>query len=252
MKMVNKRIIIGGGGTGGHIFPAIAIANSLKKIDTEIELLFVGAKGKIEMEKVPLAGYRIIGLPVSGFQRRLSVKNLVFFVKLLKCVLMSRKIIKEFNPSVAIGVGGYASGPIIRAAARKKVPVVLQEQNSYAGITNRILARSAQKICVAYEGMEKFFPGGKILLTGNPVRNEIINLKPEKKEAALHFNLSPELPVLLVTGGSLGARTINESISGNLDLLPEKIQLIWQCGKGYFDEMQAQLAKSVNKSIILK
>jgi UDP-N-acetylglucosamine--N-acetylmuramyl-(pentapeptide) pyrophosphoryl-undecaprenol N-acetylglucosamine transferase len=249
---MNKKVIIGGGGTGGHIFPAISIANALRAADKEIDILFVGALNKIEMEKVPEAGYTIIGLPVAGFQRKLSLKSISFFFKLLQSMMKSRKIIRDFKPDIAVGVGGYASGPILRAAAGKKIPIVIQEQNSYAGVTNRILAKSASKICVAYDGMEKFFPAEKIILTGNPVRRDIINLSPDKDSALKHFGLDPGKQTILVLGGSLGARTINNSIVASLDAIPEGVQMLWQCGKLYYNEMQSGLDASGKKNIVLK
>jgi UDP-N-acetylglucosamine--N-acetylmuramyl-(pentapeptide) pyrophosphoryl-undecaprenol N-acetylglucosamine transferase len=249
---MNKRVIIGGGGTGGHIFPAISIANALRSADKEIDILFVGALNKIEMEKVPEAGYKIIGLPVAGFQRKLSLKNISFFLKLWKSMLKSKAIIRDFNPAVAVGVGGYASGPILKAAARRHIPIVIQEQNSYAGITNRLLAKSASKICVAYEGMERFFPAKSIILTGNPVRRDIINISSDAESALLHFGLDPKKQTILILGGSLGARTINNSIIASLTSVPDEIQILWQCGKLYYNEMKAGLEASGKKNIVLK
>lgn len=248
---MNKKVIIGGGGTGGHIFPAISIANALRMLDKDIEILFVGALHKIEMEKVPEAGYPIIGLPVAGFQRKLSLKNVSFFLKLLQSILKSRKIIKNFKPDVALGVGGYASGPILKAAAGNKIPIIIQEQNSYAGITNRMLAKSAVKICVAYDGMEKFFPAEKIILTGNPVRRDIIVPDTGKEQALRHFGLDVGKQTILILGGSLGARTINNSIAASLHKIPDHVQLLWQCGKLYFNEMKIALEESGKKNIIL-
>ncbi|MCB8995009.1 MAG: undecaprenyldiphospho-muramoylpentapeptide beta-N-acetylglucosaminyltransferase [Bacteroidales bacterium] len=246
-----KKIIIGGGGTGGHIFPAIAVANALKLADKEVDILFVGALNRIEMEKVPEAGYRIIGLPVEGFQRKLSLKSFSFFLKLWKSMRMSAKIIKDFKPDVALGVGGYASGPILRAASRKNVPFVIQEQNSYAGVTNRLLAKSASKICVAYDNMERFFPAEKIILTGNPVRQDILNGAKDKKESLKNFKLDPGKQTILILGGSLGARSINNAVAGSLLLLPDDVQLLWQCGKLYYEEMQSRLQESGKKNIML-
>jgi UDP-N-acetylglucosamine--N-acetylmuramyl-(pentapeptide) pyrophosphoryl-undecaprenol N-acetylglucosamine transferase len=248
---MSKRVIIGGGGTGGHIFPAISIANALCSADKEIEILFVGALNKIEMEKVPEAGYKIIGLPVAGFQRKLSLKSLSFFVKLWQSMQRSKKIIRDFKPDLALGVGGYASGPILKAAARKEIPIIIQEQNSYAGITNKILAKSAVKICVAYDGMERFFPKEKIILTGNPVRKDIINLSSDKEVALSHFGLEPDKQTILILGGSLGARTINNSIASNLQSIPDDVQMLWQCGKLYFSEMKEKLEKSGKSNIVL-
>jgi UDP-N-acetylglucosamine--N-acetylmuramyl-(pentapeptide) pyrophosphoryl-undecaprenol N-acetylglucosamine transferase len=249
---MNKRVIIGGGGTGGHIFPAISIANALRRVDRNIEILFVGALNKIEMEKVPQAGYNIIGLPVVGFQRKISLKSLGFFLKLWKSMKMSKRIIADFKPDVAVGVGGYASGPILKAAARKKIPILIQEQNSYAGITNRILAKSAAKICVAYDGMEKFFPSGSIVMTGNPVRNDIINISSDKESALKHFGLDTRKQTILILGGSLGARSINKSVYSSLDFIPDEVQVLWQCGKLYHKEMKEKLASAGRRNIFLK
>jgi UDP-N-acetylglucosamine--N-acetylmuramyl-(pentapeptide) pyrophosphoryl-undecaprenol N-acetylglucosamine transferase len=239
------RILIGGGGTGGHVFPAIAIADALKEIDASIEFLFVGALGKMEMEKVPEAGYPIRGLPVAGFQRRLSAKNLTFFYKLANSMMESRKIISEFRPDVAVGVGGYASGPILRAAARKRIPILIQEQNSYAGVTNRLLARSASAICVAYEGMERYFPEEKIILTGNPVRKNLLGPGIGSAEALKEFGLVNGRQVCLVVGGSLGAGTINLSMMEGLTSLDrDDIQVLWQCGPNYRSEAEKAVIKS--------
>lgn len=249
---MSKRIIIGGGGTGGHIFPAISIANTLRSRFPETEILFVGALNRIEMEKVPEAGYRIIGLPVAGFRRRLSFENISFFWKLIKSMRMSRRIIREFRPDVAIGVGGYASGPILKAAASAKIPLIIQEQNSYAGITNRILSKSADVICVAYEGMDRFFPFEKIILTGNPVRQDIVQLSATKEDARKFFGLDPGLKTILILGGSQGARTINLSLLKSLEKLPPNIQILWQCGKLYYHQMEQSLKTSGTQNIILK
>jgi UDP-N-acetylglucosamine--N-acetylmuramyl-(pentapeptide) pyrophosphoryl-undecaprenol N-acetylglucosamine transferase len=228
------KAIISGGGTGGHIFPAIAIADALKELVPGIEILFVGAKGRMEMEKVPAAGYPIEGLWISGLQRSLSLKNLSFPFKLIHSTINARRIIKQFKPDVVIGVGGYASGPTLRAAASMHIPTVLQEQNSYPGITNKLLASKADFICVAYTDMERFFPKEKIIITGNPVRKQLLNSKVTKPEAVNHFNLNPNKPVVLSVGGSLGARTLNESIDAGLqEFINAGIQLIWQTGKGY-------------------
>jgi UDP-N-acetylglucosamine--N-acetylmuramyl-(pentapeptide) pyrophosphoryl-undecaprenol N-acetylglucosamine transferase len=232
LKM-SKKIIISGGGTGGHIFPAIAIANALKVIDPECEILFVGALGKIEMEKVPAAGYKIIGLPVAGLQRKITLKNFNVIYKLIKSLKISKQIIKDFKPDVVVGVGGYASGPVLFMANRKGIPTIIQEQNSYAGVTNKLLAKRARKICVAYERMEKYFPKDKIILTGNPVRQDLLNEMNNQHEALTHFGLQNR-PTILVIGGSLGARTINQSIIDGLDKLGNSgIQVLWQTGKYY-------------------
>lgn len=228
------KYIISGGGTGGHIFPAIAIANALKKQDPAAEFLFVGAEGRMEMEKVPAAGYKIEGLWISGLQRRLTVKNLLFPVKVVASMLKARKIVKQFRPDAAVGTGGYASGPLLRAASGMGIPSLIQEQNSFPGITNKLLASKVQRICVAYEGMEKYFPKSKIVLTGNPVRQDILNLEGKREEGMKFFGLEAGKKTLLVIGGSLGARTINESMAGCLDrLLAKNIQVIWQTGKSY-------------------
>jgi UDP-N-acetylglucosamine--N-acetylmuramyl-(pentapeptide) pyrophosphoryl-undecaprenol N-acetylglucosamine transferase len=228
------KIIISGGGTGGHIFPAIAIANALKTKFPNVDILFVGAEGKMEMEKVPAAGYKIIGLPIMGLQRRLTLENLKFPFMLLKSMRMAKRILNEFQPNVVVGVGGYASGPLLKAATKMKIPALIQEQNSYPGITNKMLAGKVQKICVAYQGMEKFFPKDKIVLTGNPVRQDIKNLEAKRERAIEHFELDKNKKTILVIGGSLGAKTINESIDAGLEKIVDKnMQLLWQTGKWY-------------------
>ncbi len=232
------RVIISGGGTGGHIFPAIAIANALKSIDPEIEILFVGAKGKMEMEKVPAAGYKIIGLTVAGLQRKLTAKNLLFPFKLIAGIIQAKRVVKNFKPDVAIGVGGYASGPVLRVASNSRVPCLLQEQNSYPGITNKILAKKAKRICVAYPAMERFFPAGKIVITGNPVRQDIMT-KVERSEAVEYFGLDSSKKSILVIGGSLGARSVNDGILSGVKGLPDDVQLLWQTGNFYFEEMKS-------------
>lgn len=244
------RVIISGGGTGGHIFPAISIANAIREQQPDAQILFVGAQGKMEMEKVPAAGYDIVGLPVAGFQRRLTWKNITFFFKLAASLLKARKIISAFGPDVVVGVGGYASGPVLRMALRKKIPALIQEQNSFPGVTNRILSSKVNTICVAYEGMDRFFPGSKIVLTGNPIRQEL--LKPiDINEANTFFGLNPNRKTVLVIGGSLGARSINEGVLAGIDIfVKNEIQVIWQCGKLYFDEMnQALKSKGVEKYV---
>ncbi|MFN6945252.1 MAG: undecaprenyldiphospho-muramoylpentapeptide beta-N-acetylglucosaminyltransferase [Cytophagaceae bacterium] len=228
------RIIISGGGTGGHIYPAIAIANALKERDGDREVLFVGAKDRMEMQKVPAAGYKIEGLWISGIQRRLTVDNLMFPVKVVASIFRARAILKEFKPDIAIGVGGYASWPLLFAANTLGIPVLIQEQNGYAGVANKSLAKKARKICVAYEGMDKFFPAEKILVTGNPVRKDILNVDRKKAEAKEYFKLDPGKKTILAIGGSLGARTINESLHQGLEKFKEnEVQLIWQTGKYY-------------------
>jgi UDP-N-acetylglucosamine--N-acetylmuramyl-(pentapeptide) pyrophosphoryl-undecaprenol N-acetylglucosamine transferase len=231
------RFIISGGGTGGHIYPAIAIANELKKRYVNSEFLFVGAKDRMEMEKVPQEGFKIIGLWISGLQRKLTLKNLLFPVKLLSSILKSRKILRRFKPDVAIGTGGYASAPLLRVASNKGIPCLIQEQNSYAGKTNKWLSNKAKIICVAYDGMEQFFPAQKIRLTGNPVRQDLLNIHNNKDEAISFFGLNRDQKTLLVLGGSLGAKRINELIQEKLPFFKSLgIQLIWQCGKLYAEK----------------
>ena len=239
------RVIISGGGTGGHVFPAIAIANSLKAKQPDIELLFVGASDRMEMEKVPAAGYEIIGLWISGFQRSFSIRNLSFPFKLIHSMIKARNIVNSFKPDVVVGVGGYASGPMLKAAASKGVPTLIQEQNSYAGITNRLLARNVKKVCVAYEGMDAFFPADKIMLTGNPVRKDILNLTGKEGPGRSHFGLDENLKTVLAVGGSLGARSINEGIEASLDLFFENgLQVIWQTGTTYYKEAKQKASDS--------
>lgn len=248
--MQQPRVIISGGGTGGHIFPAIAIANAIKEKHPDAEILFVGAKGKMEMEKVPAAGYKIIGLTIAGLQRRLTLKNLSFPFKLLKSLKNAKNIIKDFSPDVAIGVGGYASGPLLKMAERLSVPSLLQEQNSYPGITNKLLAKKAAKICVAYDNMERFFDAEKIKITGNPVRKDIVNIKTNKTDALAHFGLKSEHKTILVIGGSLGAKTINQSIEKSLDLFTKNnIQVLWQTGK-LFEEQALKAVKNKDTNLI--
>ena len=244
------RILIGGGGTGGHVFPAIAIADALKEKLQNTKFLFVGALGKLEMEKVPEAGYAIEGLPVAGFQRRLTLKNITFFYKLIVSMIRSRKIIARFAPDLAVGVGGYASGPILKAAARKGIPILIQEQNSYAGLTNRLLARSARRICVAYEKMERYFPADRIVLTGNPVRQKLLELQANPAEGYREFEIEKGKKVCLVVGGSLGARTLNRSFMEGLDKL-DRVDLVvlWQCGKYYHAEVEEKVKVSGLKNI---
>ncbi|WP_317898589.1 undecaprenyldiphospho-muramoylpentapeptide beta-N-acetylglucosaminyltransferase [Aurantibacillus circumpalustris] len=248
--MKKLKVILSGGGTGGHIFPAVSIANELKKLVPDIEILFVGALGKMEMEKVPLAGYQIIGVPIAGLQRKLTLANLKLPFLIIQSLLKTRKIIKEFQPDVVVGTGGYASGPLLRAATSKGIPALLQEQNSYAGITNKLLSKKASKICVAYEGMEKFFPKEKIILTGNPVRQDLKDVRSKREEALSFFKLDPSKKTILVIGGSLGAKTINEALGVGLQKLVENdIQLIWQTGKGYYQTAKDQ-TKSFSKNNI--
>lgn len=237
--MKAPRFILSGGGTGGHIYPAIAIADELKAQFPDAEFLFVGAKDKMEMQKVPQAGYKIRGLWIAGLQRRLTFDNTLFPVKLLTSLLKARRILAEFKPDVVIGTGGFASGPLLQVASIAGVPSLVQEQNSYPGITNKLLSKKANKICVAYAGLERFFPKEKIVFTGNPVRQDLIDLKGKKKEARDYFKLDPDKKTLLVLGGSLGARRINQLIAKEIvGITAQDIQVIWQCGKLYFDEYQ--------------
>jgi len=242
---MQKKIIISGGGTGGHIFPAISIANALKKKDSTIEILFVGAEGKMEMEKVPAAGYQIVGLPIRGLQRKLSLQNLSVPFKLLSSLAKANSIINSFKPAVAVGVGGYASAPLLFAASLKGVPCVIQEQNSYAGVTNKLLSKRVQKICVAYDGMSRFFPKEKIIMTGNPVRSDILDLENKKNESLQYFGLEKNKKVVLILGGSLGARTLNTSMKNALESFAKhpEIQALWQSGKYYFESMKAEVDK---------
>lgn len=240
--MKKLKVILSGGGTGGHIFPALSIAGELKERLPETEILFVGALGKMEMERVPAAGYRIVGLPVMGFPRKLTFRIFSFFLKLLQSMWMARKVIREFAPDVVIGVGGFASGPVLKAAARKGIPTVLQEQNSYAGVTNKILAASVSKICVAYPNMERYFPAGKLVLTGNPIRKNLLNATIQRELAFQELKLNEQKPVVLIVGGSLGARTLNESVMNNLEAIARsEVQFIWQTGSFYYAEMMNRL-----------
>ncbi|TJZ50806.1 undecaprenyldiphospho-muramoylpentapeptide beta-N-acetylglucosaminyltransferase [Sphingobacterium olei] len=236
------KVIISGGGTGGHIFPAIAIANALRRAQPEIEILFVGAAGKMEMEKVPAAGYRIIGLDIQGINRQSLLKNLALPFKMVKSLWKSRQIIKEFGAEVAVGVGGYASGPLLIMANYIGIPTLIQEQNSFAGKTNKSLGKKAKKICVAYDGMEKFFPAARVMLTGNPIRRSSVSISGKYHEAIASFGLEEGKKTILVTGGSLGANTLNECMKGALDkLLQADIQVIWQCGSYYFGKLEREL-----------
>ena len=241
----NIRIIISGGGTGGHIFPAVSIANAIKELHPEAEILFVGAEGRMEMHRVPAAGYPIKGLPVAGFDRKNLLKNIPVLIKLFKSQRMARKIVKDFRPHAAVGVGGYASGPTLKVAGSMGIPTLLQEQNSYAGVTNKLLAKQAKKICVAYEGMERFFDKDKIILTGNPVRQGLLSPTTTREEAIASFGLDPEKRTVLILGGSLGARTINQCIINNLDKVKNSgVQFIWQTGKIYIEEARAAVARA--------
>jgi len=249
--MRKLKVIVSGGGTGGHIFPAISIANELKERFPETEILFVGALGKMEMERVPAAGYRIIGLPVMGFPRKPSLKSFTFFLKLFQSMRLARKVIADFKPDVAIGVGGFASGPVLKAAVRSGVPTVIQEQNSYAGVTNKLLSSKVNKICVAYPNMQRYFPKEKIVFTGNPIRQDLSDTTGKKHEEALvYFGLQGNKKTILVIGGSLGARTINNSIEAGLSKIAEnKLQLIWQTGKDYFYNAKEIASKYNNDGI---
>ncbi len=244
--MGNYRFILSGGGTGGHIYPAIAIANELKKRHPKARFLFVGAKDRMEMEKVPKAGYKIEGLWIAGLQRKLTLKNLMFPFKLIGSLLKSRKIVSRFKPDAVVGTGGFASGPLLKVASGRGIPCVLQEQNSYAGMTNKLLKDKVAKICVAYDGMEKFFPKEKIVKTGNPVRGDLIAMSVGKKAALDFFGLDSDKRTILVLGGSLGARRINQLIEQKLDFFSAMgVQLIWQCGKLYIDEYKKHGSKTV-------
>ena len=239
----NLRIIISGGGTGGHIFPAISIANAIKAKEPSAEILFVGAEGRMEMQRVPAAGYEIKGLPVCGFDRKHLLRNVVVLWKLWKSQRMAKKIIRDFGPSAAVGVGGYASGPTLNKCAGMGIPCLIQEQNSYAGVTNKLLAKKARKICVAYDGMEKFFPADKIENLGNPVRQSLLETTLTREEAARSLGLDPSRKILLIVGGSLGARTLNESVLQHLDVVESSdVEILWQTGKYYYDDIKRQLS----------
>ena len=233
------RVIISGGGTGGHIFPAVSIANAIKELRPDAQILFVGAEGRMEMQRVPDAGYQIIGLPVAGFDRKHLWKNVAVLLKLVRSQWKARNIIRQFRPQVAVGVGGYASGPTLKMAGMMGVPTLIQEQNSYAGVTNKLLAQKARRICVAYDGMEKFFPANKIIMTGNPVRQNLLAEKPERAQAIRSFGLNPEKKTILILGGSLGARTINNTLIAGLQLIRRTtdVQFIWQTGKIYHQQV---------------
>lgn len=241
MKKI-ERVMISGGGTGGHIFPAIAIANVIRAKNPEVEILFVGAEGKMEMEKVPKAGYEIVGLPIRGIQRKLSLKNLAVPFKLISSLIKAKKLVKKMKPQIAIGVGGYASAATLRMASGQKVPTLIQEQNSYPGMTNKWLAKRANSICVAYDHLEEFFPKEKIVKTGNPVRNEMVEIEGKREAAAEFFGLDPLKKTVLIIGGSLGARTLNDSLKKDVSkLLDAGYQVVWQCGKFYFETLKEAL-----------
>lgn len=236
--MEQKRIVISGGGTGGHIFPAIAIANAIKKRFPDAKILFVGAENRMEMKRVPAAGYDIVGLEIAGFNRKNLLKNFSVLWKLQKSLRKAKKVLKDFKPQIAIGVGGYASGPTLKKASSLGIPTLIQEQNSYAGVTNKLLAEKASRICVAYEGMEQFFPKNKIVLLGNPCRQDLSSSDITKEEADKFFNLDTNKKTILIIGGSLGARTINESIVKHVEKIAKSdIQIIWQCGENYLHDL---------------
>tara|TARA_Y100000782_G_scaffold115309_1_gene156823 strand:+ start:3920 stop:5026 length:1107 start_codon:yes stop_codon:yes gene_type:complete len=250
--MSSLKMIVSGGGTGGHIFPAIAIANAVKARVPDVEVLFVGAEGRMEMEKVPAAGYKIEGLWISGIQRSLSLKNLAFPFKLISSTLKANKILKNFQPDVVVGTGGFASGPLLRAAAGKGIPALIQEQNSFPGITNRLLSKRVQRVCVAYDGMERYFDPSKILMTGNPVRKEVVKLEGKRPRAFEFFKLNTEKPTLLIVGGSLGARSINNAIAKDLKRFVDKgIQVIWQTGKLTYPEAKEAAKGLEDKGIVV-
>ena len=248
-----KRVIISGGGTGGHIFPALSIANALKRLDPNVDILFVGAEGKMEMEKVPEAGFRIIGLPVRGFQRRLTLENVKVLLNLWKSLRRAKQIIRDFKPNVVVGVGGYASGPIGREAVKAGVSLVLQEQNSYAGVTNKLLAKHAVRVCVAYEGMERFFGSDKVIFTGNPVRKDLLLSKNKREEGLAFYGLNVKKRTVLVTGGSLGARTLNQAMKKNIEKFSnlQNVQILWQCGSYYYEDLQRELKGKLPENICL-
>ncbi|MDD6978335.1 MAG: undecaprenyldiphospho-muramoylpentapeptide beta-N-acetylglucosaminyltransferase [Prevotellaceae bacterium] len=238
------RVIISGGGTGGHIFPAVSIANAIRALRPDAKILFVGALGRMEMQRVPAAGYEIKGLPICGFDRRNLLRNIKVLYKIIKSQRMAKQIIRDFKPMVAVGVGGYASGPTLNQAAAMGIPCLIQEQNSYAGVTNKLLARKAKRICVAYDDMERFFPAEKIIKTGNPVRQTLLDNKITKEEARKTMGLDPSRKTILLVGGSLGARTVNESVMAHLDTIRNSdIQFIWQTGKYYSDEIARRLSQ---------
>lgn len=240
---MNIRVIISGGGTGGHIFPAVSIANAIREKQPDAEILFVGAEGRMEMQRVPAAGYEIKGLPVAGFDRKHLWRNVSVVIKLLRSRIMARRIIKAFRPMVAVGVGGYASGPTLDVAGKMGIPTLLQEQNSYAGVTNKLLAKKARRICVAYDGMERFFPADRILFTGNPVRQNLLHITLTRQEAAQQMGLDPAKRTVLIVGGSLGARSMNESVLQQLELIRQQtdVQFVWQTGKYYSEAIAQQL-----------
>lgn len=248
--MPSLKVILSGGGTGGHIFPAIAVADALKELNPEIEVLFVGAQGRMEMEKVPASGYKIEGLWISGFQRTLSAKNLLFPFKVFQSLIDAKKIVKRFKPDAVIGTGGYASGPVLWVSSRMGIPCLIQEQNSYAGVTNKILGKKVKKVCVAFEGMESFFPKEKIILTGNPVREEVVQIEGKREQAIQFFSLDSSKKTILVVGGSLGAKAINDSLLPHIkDISDAGLQIVWQTGKVSYEEIFAAAKNFENKGI---
>ena len=252
MEYEKLRVIISGGGTGGHIFPALSIANKLKELNPETEVLFVGAEGRMEMEKVPAAGYQIVGLPITGLQRRFDLSNFALPFKIFKSIRMARKVLKQFKPDIAIGVGGYASAPLLWVAGRLGIPTLIQEQNGFAGLTNKIVAKKAKKVCVAYEGMERFFPADRIIISGNPIRKEIVPSTPQMKEEGYSFyGLDPQKKHLFIVGGSLGSGTLNKSVRKWIsEGKPggENLEVIWQCGKYYKKDVDAFMAEIESKN----
>jgi len=250
--MTGPRIIISGGGTGGHIFPAISIANAIKELCPEADILFVGAEGRMEMQRVPDAGYKIIGLPVVGFDRQNLLKNIPVLFKLARSLWKTRKIIRDFMPNVVVGVGGFASGPTLKTASKMGIPILIQEQNSFAGVTNKLLAKEASKICVAYQGMENFFPADRIILTGNPVRQNLLAKRSNHDEAAMNFSFDPQKKIMLIVGGSLGARTINNMMKAAFNMLKENadIQFIWQTGKIYIEEVKTFIKEKTGEEVL--
>lgn len=245
-----KRVVLSGGGTGGHIFPAIAVADELKRRYPSLEILFVGAEGKMEMEKVPAAGYNIVGLPIVGLQRKLTLKNLLLPFKLVKSLFKARAVLKKFNPNVVVGFGGYASGPTLKMANLLGIPTIIQEQNSFPGKTNKLLAQKAVAICTAYDGMERFFPPHVIVETGNPVRAEVTRIEGKREEGYTFYNLDPQKKTILIIGGSLGARTLNQAVMQHLSLIESSgVQVIWQCGKLYSDQLDNELKGKEYSSI---
>ncbi len=248
-----KRIIVSGGGTGGHIFPALSIANALKRLAPDTEILFVGAEGKMEMEKVPEAGFRIEGLPVRGLQRKFTFENVKVLINLWKSLCKAKSILRDFKPDAVVGVGGYASGPIGRVASKAGIPLILQEQNSYAGVTNRLLSKHACKICVAYDGMERFFDRNKIVFTGNPVRKDLLQIQDKREEGMHLYGLDPQKKTILVTGGSLGAGTLNKAVKKHIEVIRKwgNVQILWQCGSYYYNDLQKELQNALPSNIHL-